>query len=263
LQFYFSAARKKLALDGVPQKTAHEYLQIARVVYFANSDIELARGAGEVRRRFLDALATQREPGYRAALRNYDRALRSRNLLLKSPAPRWREILAFDEPLISAGARLIEARRRLVAALHGPVNEAHAAISGTREQLQIEYVPSAEQDLGAALKAARPEDGRLRQTNVGPHRDDLRFVLDARSGEFASEGQQRTLVLALKLGAAKLLAEHFATPPVLMLDDIFGELDPGRRNALLAALPAESQKLITTTHLGWMAEVEEARVLRL
>ena len=263
LQFYFSVARKKLALDGVPQKTAREYLQIGRLVYFANSDIELARGASEVRRRFLDALATQRLPGYREALRNYERALRSRNLLLKSPAPRWREILAFDEPLINAGLRLIEARRDLVSALMAPVNAAHAAISNTREELRIEYLPSTADDLQAALKAARAEDGRLRQTTVGPHRDDLRFVLEERSGEFASEGQQRTLVLALKLGAAKLLADHFETPPLLLLDDIFGELDPERRNALLGALPAESQRLITTTHLNWMSDVDRARVLRL
>jgi len=232
-------------------------------VYFANSDIDLARGTGEVRRRFLDFVAAQLEPGYRSALRDYERALRSRNLLLKSTTPRWREIAAFDEPLVATGHRVSEARRRLIQALGAPVHAAHAAISGTGEQLRLEYAPGAEGDLGAALAAARAEDARLRQTSVGPHRDDVRFLVDDRSSEFASEGQQRTLVLALKLGAACLLAEHFATPPLLLLDDIFGELDVARRNALLAVLPEHSQKLITTTHLDWMPDANAARVLQL
>jgi DNA replication and repair protein RecF len=263
LQFYFSRERKKLALDEVVQKTAHEYLQTGRLVWFANSDIDLARGTAEVRRRFLDFIAAQREPGYRTALREYDRALRSRNLLLKSPAPRWREIAAFDPPLVDAGTRVTDARRRLVESLRIPANAAHAAISGTRETLRLDYEDSGGGDFAATLKAARVEDGRLRQTTTGPHRDDLRFFLNEQSADFASEGQQRTLVLALKLASARLLAEHFATPPLLLLDDVFGELDVARRNALLAALPTDAQKIITTTHLDWMPDVDAARVLRL
>ena len=263
LQFYFSKERKKIALDEVPQKTAHEYLRVGRLVYFANSDIDLARGPGEVRRRFLDFVAAQCEPGYRAALREYERALRSRNLLLKSPSPRWREIQAFDEPLIAAGNRVTDARRRLVEMLRAPVNAAHHAISGTREMLRLEYDAAGGEDFATTLLAARAEDGRLRLTSVGPHRDDVRFFLNEQPGDFASEGQQRTLVLALKLGAARLLAEHFATPPLLLLDDIFGELDVPRRNALLAALPADAQKLITTTHLDWLPDAGAAQVLLL
>ena len=115
----------------------------------------------------------------------------------------------------------------------------------------------------ALLAQSQSEDARLRQTSVGPHRDDVRFFLNEQSSDFASEGQQRTLVLALKLGAARLLERHFGAPPVLLLDDIFGELDLARRNALLAALPADAQKLITTTHLDWMPGSTPANVLRL
>jgi DNA replication and repair protein RecF len=97
---------------------------------------------------------------------------------------------------------------------------------------------------------------------VGPHRDDLLLSINEQSSEFASEGQQRTIVLSLRLGAARLLAAHFQAPPVLLIDDIFGELDPARRNALLAALPSESQKIVTTTHLDWM-EAEPTHALRL
>lgn len=263
LQFYFSRERKKLALDEVEQRSAREYLEVGRVVWFANADIELVRGAGEGRRRFLDFVAAQRDGTYRKALRDYERALRSRNLLLKSPAPRWREIAAFDEPLLAAGERITTARRRLLAELQPEANAAHGAISGAREILRAVYEPGAGEDFAAALAEARNEDARLRQTSVGPHRDEVRFSLNEVASEYASEGQQRTLVLALKLGAARLLERHHGTPPVLLLDDTFGELDPARRNALLAALPAQAQKLITTTHVEWMAGTDDAHFLRL
>ena len=252
LQFYFGRERKKLALDEVEQKSAREYLEIARLVYFSNSDIEIVRGGTEARRRFLDFVAAQREAGYRHALRDYERALRSRNLLLKAPSPRWREIAAFDEPLLASGCRVAEARARLVAELQPDANAKHEAVSGAREELRIEYLPGGGVDFAAALAAARIEDARLRQTSVGPHRDDVAFLVNGHASGLASEGQQRTLVLALKLGAAQLLERHFNTPPVLLLDDVFGELDMERRAALLAALPRDSQKIITTTHLGWM-----------
>ncbi len=263
LQFYFSRERKKLMLDGVEQGHAGDYLQVGRVVYFSNSDIEVVRGAGETRRRFMDFLASQRDGAYRGVLRHYERALRSRNLLLKSPAPRWREIAAFDQPLVEAALRVIDARSRLVGELQPRASLAHESISGGREELNLEYRPACGEDFAAALQAAHPEDARLRQTTVGPHRDDLGFSLNGQESSYASEGQQRTLVLALKLGGARLLESHFAEAPLLLLDDVFGELDPARRNALLAALPAGSQKIITTTHLDWMEAGSAAHVLKL
>jgi DNA replication and repair protein RecF len=263
LQFYFSDKRKKLALDEVEQKSAAEYLRIGRLVYFANKDIDIARGSGEVRRRFLDFIAVQQEPGYRTALRDYERALRSRNLLLKAATPRWREIAAFDEPLVAAGDRVTGIRRQLVANLQRPVAEAHASISATRETLRLEYVAGGGENFPALLVEGRKEDARLRQTNVGPHRDDLRITINEQSSDFASEGQQRTFVLALKLGAARLIERQSGAPPLLLLDDIFGELDPVRRNALLEVLPPAAQKFITATHLNWMASTAAARVLRL
>ncbi len=112
----------------------------------------------------------------------------------------------------------------------------------------------------AALEAGRDEDARLRQTGAGPHRDDLELLLDGRHSQFASEGQQRSMAIALKLGQARLLEERTGRPPLLLLDDIFGELDLARRNALLAHLPAAAQQLITTTHLEWMSGITPGRV---
>jgi DNA replication and repair protein RecF len=151
----------------------------------------------------------------------------------------------------------------LLADLQPHAEAAHRAISGGREMLRVEYAPGGGADFAALLAHSRSEDARLRQTSVGPHRDDAHFSLNEKSSDIASEGQQRTLVLALKLGAARLLAEHFGAQPLMLFDDIFGELDLGRRNALLAALPAEAQKLVTTTQVEWLPGGEAARVLRL
>ncbi len=263
MQFYFSRERKKLALDEVEQKSAGEYLRQARLVYFSNADIEIARGPGEVRRRFLDFIAAQREVGYRGALRNYERALRSRNLLLKAPQPKWREIAAFDEPLVAHGDVLTVARARLLEELQPHAEAAHRAISGGREALRLDYLPGSGTGFSVLLAHSKSEDARLRVTSCGPHRDEVGLFLNGKASDFASEGQQRTLVLALKLGAARLLGEHFDRPPLLLLDDIFGELDPGRRNALLAALPEGSQQIVTTTHLDWRPPGAEAHVIRL
>jgi len=265
LQFYYSPRRKKLALDSVEQPSAAEALKIGRVVWFSNSDIALVRGAAEERRRYLDFIAMQMEPGYRRHLRDYEKALRSRNRLLKAPSPRWREIAAFDEPLLAAGSAITQARSRLVAALDPYAAEAQRAIGGAvGETLTLRYEPGGGEGeaFAAHLVAGRDADLRLRQTTVGPHRDDMGLALNGLGPEFASEGQQRTLALALRLAQARLLAARHDSLPLLLLDDIFGELDPARRNALLLHLPAGAQQIITTTHLDW-AQGEIGRVFRL
>ena len=264
LQFYYSPRRKKLALDSVEQRTAAEYLHIGRVVWFSNADIALVRGAADERRRYLDFVAAQLDPGYRRHLRDYEKALRSRNRLLKMPHVRWREVAAFDEPLVSAGTALTQARGGLIAVLEPHAVEAQRAIGGgAGETLAMRYEPGCGLgEFANNLAASREEDLRLRQTRVGPHRDELHLEINGHGSELASEGQQRTLALALRLAQARLIATQREALPLLLLDDIFGELDPARRNALLAHLPAGAQQIITTTHLDW-AQTEIGRVFQL
>jgi DNA replication and repair protein RecF len=263
MQFYYGRHRRKLALDSVEQKSAAEYLRLARVVWFGNEDIALVRGAAEARRRFLDFAAVQFATGYRAQFRVYAHALRSRNHLLRQPSPRWREIAAFDGPLIEAGNHLAAARSLLAGKLQPHAAAAHAAISGGSEHLALRVTPGFDGDFSAALTQTRNEDARLRQTTAGPHRADLELTLNAAAADFGSEGQQRSIVLALKLGLARLLEGHSGTPPVLLIDDVFGELDIARRNALLTHLPENSQRIITTTHTDWMTEKSDACLSRL
>ena len=253
LQFYYSPRRKKLALDSVEQGGSAEYLEVGRVVWFSNGDIALVRGGAEERRRYLDFIGAQLDPSYRRHLRAYERALRSRNHLLKAPAVRWREVAAFDEPLVNAGNALRDARSRLVTGISPFASAAHHAISGNAgEALTLAYEPGGGSDFSTALAESHEEDARLRQTTVGPHRDEVALAIGGLGTELASEGQQRTVVLALRLAQAHLIADQRHALPLLLLDDIFGELDPARRNALLQHLPAGAQQIITTTHLDWV-----------
>ncbi len=264
LQFFYSPLRRKLAFDEVEQREQTEYLRLVRVVSFANHDLELIRGSGEVRRRYLDFIGTQIDPRYRPTLRAYERALRARNALLKSPQPRPRELAAYSEPLVRTGTLLRQMRAEIVTRLQPTTATSQEAISSGKEKLAVHYAPGNEEDFAAHLERSQADEARLRLTTVGPHRDDLRLeVQGMAAAQFASEGQQRTVALALKLAQAHIFAEDAASPPLLLIDDIFGELDAARRNALLEHLPNDSQKLVTATSLDWWEKQWDGPVLTL
>jgi DNA replication and repair protein RecF len=264
LDFRYSALRRKVAIDEIEQRTFGEYLRLGRVVSFANTDIELVRGGSDSRRRYLDFLGSQIDPLYRPTLRAYERALRSRNALLKSAQPRPRELAAYDQPLIEHGTNLGVMRGRLVECLAPLAAQAHQRISGIEENLQIGFAPGNEEDFARQLRDSSAYELRLRQTVVGPHRDDIELLIEGKKApQYASEGQQRTVALALKIAQAQLFALEEQTPPLLLIDDVFGELDPVRRNALLDYLPGDAQKLVTATTMQWQENTVEGPVFEL
>jgi DNA replication and repair protein RecF len=256
LQFYYGSSRRKLALDSVAQSNAAEYLEAGRIVFFANTDIELVRGGGEGRRKYLDFCGVQVEPGYRAAWKEYERALRSRNRLLKLGPSAWKQVDAFSEPLIRSGSELTAFRRKLVNELRAQIAAGYRRIApagSEGEAVTVEYAAGAGQDFRVALESSREEERRLRQTVVGPHRDDLLLLHNGHpAAGYCSEGQQRTLAIALRVGQAELLMRHSGRHPLYLLDDVFGELDAGRRGALMAALPVDAQKIVASTNLDWI-----------
>ncbi len=251
-QYYYSARRRKLVVDAVEQRRANEYLGLARVVWFGNDDLNLIRGGSEERRRFLDFAIAQTKTSHRSHLRFYEKALRSRNSLLKSGGSR-REIDAYNGPLLQSGEAVRTARREFIEAITPLITAANREISGQGPELQAYY----KDGVGGAnyaqiLEKSADQENHFRQTVVGPHRDDLELSFDGRAaGHFASEGQQRTAALALRLGQAAILHTGQSQPPLFLIDDIFGELDLVRRNHLLQHLPKNGQQLITTTHLDW------------
>lgn len=228
------------------------------VVWMGNEDLNLVRGPGEGRRHYLDFLGAQLDPLYRRAWTRYRRALKAKNLLLKESQPRLAEIVSYEEILIENGTYLMQTRARLIDELSPLAAAAQCAISGKSEALTLTYLPASGTDLRESLLQAREREQRQRQAVVGPHRDDLSLRIHGMpAADFASEGQQRTLALALKLAQGTLLEQRGGKLPIYLMDDIFGELDPGRRNALMQHLPQRAQKWITTTHLDWLRETPE------
>lgn len=250
---------RRLLLDNVPQRKSQDYLRIGLVAFFSSNDIELIRGTSSKRRRFLDFLGSQCDASYLKNLRAYERALRARNFLLKEGPHRQRELAAYEAPFIENGSYLAQVRAHLCNDLTPLVAHYVQTISGHGEIATLHYRRSGEDNLQAALTASLPEEQRLRQTVIGPHRDDITLELNGVSAHtYASEGQQRTLALALRLAQAKLIHARRNSLPLYLLDDIFGELDTERRHRLLAALPPNAQSILTTTSWQWLENANHA-----
>jgi DNA replication and repair protein RecF len=248
-----------LKADDESRTGSNAYLQDGGlVVWMGNEDLDLIRGPGEGRRRYLDFIGAQINPNYRRSWSRYRRALRAKNLLLKDGRPRDAEILSYEEILAEHGTVLMETRARLIEELTPLAADAQRAVSGRDEPLTLHYLPASGPDIRESMLQARERETRLRQAVVGPHRDDLALRLHGMpAAEFASEGQQRTIALALKLAQGRLLEYRGGKAPIYLMDDIFGELDPNRRNALMSHLPPLAQKWITTTHINWLKETPE------
>lgn len=261
MAFHLSSAEgRRLLLDDVLQRKSDEYLRLGLVAFFSNEDIELVRGASSKRRRFLDFLGSQCDAGYLKHLRAYERALRSRNFLLKEGPHRGRELAAYDGPLIESGNYLAAVRTQLCAELAPMVAQHAASIGAHNENATLTYSRSGGDNFADALAASSTEERRLRQTVVGPHRDDILLELNgAAAATYASEGQQRTFALALRLAQAELIRDRRGSPPVYLLDDVFGELDTDRRHRLLGALPSDAQRILTTTTWQWLKEAGDAK----
>lgn len=258
LRFGQSQTTRRLAVDESICGRSGDYLKsTARVVWMDHADMNLARGGAEHRRRYLDFAAAQLFPEYIPALKSYERALRSRNFLLKRDAAiAWKQVDAYGAQLALHGEVLARCRAELVTRLAPHAAHAHAQVSGVTEEAVMVYERGYAGDLlEQALLDGRTDEQRTRSTISGVHRDEVRLRINGRdAGAFASEGQQRTLCLALKLAQARVLEDGAGEPPLLLMDDIFGELDKRRRAALLAYLPSHAQKIITTTFVDWVGE---------
>ncbi len=252
----WEARKLTMHIDGIPCRDYADYLADAPpVVWLSNGDISLVNGAAEERRKYLDFLGSQWHPHYRASLQAYRKALRARNILLRNPRRSQAALRSYAEVMAQHGEKLIALRSQLLQLLQPHITHLHMHISGKAEEVEINYTPSCAENLASALESAIEADERSGFTTIGPHRDDfLLKIAGQEAANFASEGQQRTLATALLLAQAGLLREETGAPPILFIDDIFGELDPARRTALLSILPQDGQTFITTTHLHWLQD---------
>lgn len=247
------AGGKEVWVDETRIGRLGDFLGQFPTVVFSSQDQQLIRGAPGGRRRWLDLTLAAMDGGYFGALQRYHRALADRNLLLKRQASDA-EITAFEQPLAEHGASLVAARAAGLAVLAERLTRAYSEISDAAEPVGFSYEPDVAvndaTELLAKFTAGRARDRLLRSTGSGPHRDDFSFVLKGRlAKDFASEGQQRTLVLALRLAQAAYFRDRSGLQPVLLADDVLGELDPGRRRRFWSAVPADAQVIATGTEL--------------
>ncbi|MBU7583027.1 MAG: DNA replication/repair protein RecF [Nostoc sp. TH1S01] len=265
--------RRSVAINGEIVRRQMDFLGVLNAVQFSSLDLELVRGSPEVRRNWLDTLLIQLEPVYAHILHQYNQVLRQRNAFLKkhqdSPLPtqhsalstQHSELALWDAQLATTGTRVIRRRDRAIQRL-APIAAAwHASISGSTEILEIKYSPNIPLVQNQAEEVQQAFLNKIQQravaelyrgtTLVGPHRDEVELTINQTPArQYGSQGQQRTLVLALKLAELQLIEEVVKEPPLLLLDDVLAELDPYRQNQLLDAIQDRFQTLITTTHLS-------------
>jgi DNA replication and repair protein RecF len=260
IKMYWSARERNLSLDGQPVRKLTDYLGTLRVVVFCTEDLQLIKGTGRARRRFLDLLLSQTQPGYLPLLQRYMRAVRSRNALLRQHSADEAALDSFSHELVKLGDELIRLRRDLIPKLSPLARLAYRRISNDAEELRIEYQPSVKKDFTVELAQLRQRERTYRSTLVGPHRDDLQLLLNERSAtQFGSEGQKRTLAIALKMAQAEYLTGIHGSAPALLIDDVMGELDAKRRSGFLPLLErtreTSGQIFMTATGENWPREL--------
>jgi len=260
IRMYWSAAERKLSLDDRPVRKLADYLGVLRVVVICTEDLQLVKGTARMRRRFLDLLLSQTHPIYLPLLQRYTQALRSRNALLKQRALDEAALEGFSHELVNLGNQLIQRRRELAPRLSPLVRLAYRRIAHDAEELRLEYQPSVKGDLAVELAQSRARERTYRTTVIGPHRDEVQLLLNDRSAsQFGSEGQKRSLAIALKVAQAEYLAGLHGSPPVLLIDDVMGELDAQRRAGFLPLLESahkgRGQVFMTCTEENWPHEL--------
>ncbi len=260
IKLYWSATERKLALDGQPVRKLTDYLGVLRAVVFCTEDLQLVKGTARTRRRFIDLLLTQTHSTYLPLLQRYTRALRSRNALLKQRKTDDTALDSFTVELIRCGEIIMELRRKLAPKLSPLARLAYRRISNDAEEFRMEYQPSVKKDFAVELSQSRRRELTYRSTLVGPHLDEYPLHLNERAAaKFASEGQKRSLVIALKMAQAEYLTGLHGAPPILLIDDVMGELDVKRRGGLLPLLErahhSKGQVFMTCTEENWPREL--------
>lgn len=259
-KLFWSPAERNLTVNGRPVRKLSEFLGIFRAVVFCSEDIQLVKGPASRRRRFLDLLLSQTHATYLPLLQRYVRTVRSRNALLKQRVFDPVALEAFTREMIDLGSRIISHRAALLPELGPLAADCYRRVTAAAEELRLEYRPSVQGDFFVELRKREARERAARMTLIGPHRDELELTLDGQSvANFGSEGQKRSVVIALKMAQAEYLTALHGSPPVLLIDDIMGELDLKRRSGFLPLLhradQSQGQVFMTATEENWPREL--------
>ena len=255
-----SSKSKGIAIDGVKIKKAAELMGLTKIVFFSPEDLSIIKNGPAERRRFIDIELCQLDNFYLYNLNNYNKIVNQRNNLLKNLFlnPELKDTLSiWDKQLISYGSKIIERRKQFVDQLNEIIASIHSNLSGEKEKLRLIYEPNVDiESYASSLENSHDRDIKLKQTTIGPHRDDISFNVISESTnnieidirKYGSQGQQRTAALSLKLSEIELVKKITKDTPILLLDDVLSELDSNRQNFLLNSI-GNIQTIITCTGL--------------
>ena len=248
-----STKQKGVAIDGIPIRKASELYGIMNIISFSPDDLGIIKEGPAERRRFIDMELCQLDKLYMHNFSGYNRALDQRNNLLKQisfNAELKGTLNVWDEQLINFGEYLIEKRDLFIKEISDIASKIHSIITENKETLEIQYLPSTDKEsFRNELLSSREKDIILKMTNVGPHRDDMVFMVNGQDArKYGSQGQQRTAALTLKLAEIELVKKKTGKNPVLLLDDVLSELDRNRQNKLLENISGV-QTIVTCTGL--------------
>jgi DNA replication and repair protein RecF len=255
--------RKKVTVDGAEPDRLGDALGALAAVIFSPSDVALVSGGPAERRRYLDIVLSLNAPGYLRALQHFRHVLSQRNAALRDETRSPELVRAWDEGLVRWGSQVLCERRAWVEERCGSFRALYEAVGGPGQSAALRYAPGVplegavgEEDVAAAYRAAldasRDRETRFGGTAVGPHRDDLVVSLDAPTGtlaarDFGSGGQWRTAALALRLVEARTIRDRRGRAPLVLVDDVFAELDEGRSERALALLEREETGQVILT----------------
>lgn len=244
---------KGIAINGVPVKKALDLYGVVNIIFFSPEDLNIIKNGPSGRRKFMDMELCQLNKVYANNLINYNKALDHRNRLLKEINfnPSLKDTLdIWDSQIVRFGNEIINRRKEFIDKLNYIISPIHSKLSGGKEELTISYEPSVEADnFEDNLAYYRERDIKMKVTEVGPHRDDVIFMINGIDiRKYGSQGQQRTTALSLKLAEIELVKEITGDTPILLLDDVLSELDGNRQNYLLNSIN-NVQTIITCTGL--------------
>lgn len=265
LALTFDDGKRAYHLNGKPRSVKSLKGMVPSII-FSPEDLSLIKGSDSFRRQELDQLGAQVNANYYQITRDFEKVLRQRNRLLKDEAaPNLLDSLT--EVFAKVGAQLTAYRKAMLTRIIPHIMSAYADISGG-EQLTVEYHASWDEtlDLVDALHGNREQERARKTTLLGPHRDHILFQVNGmNAGSFASQGQQRSIVLAVKMAEVQLIEEMLDQKPILLLDDVMSELDASRRAAMVEKLLPDTQTFITTANLDYFNKeiIEKARIIRI
>ncbi|MEG0283312.1 MAG: DNA replication/repair protein RecF [Erysipelotrichales bacterium] len=257
IEINYNDNKKHIMINNNNESKFKDVLGLLNAVLFVPEDLYLIKGNPSLRRKLLDIELSKIYPKYLISLSAYYQILKQRNAYLKEDKLDPLVIDSFDDLLVNHGEIIKKYREEFIVELSNLTLEFYQLISASKDIISLEYQCTIKDEIGyyECLKKSIQRDCYLHQTNVGIHRDDFKFLLNGKdASSFASQGEQRTIVLAIKLGLVEYIYRHTKEYPILLLDDVMSELDEFRQENLIKYLNEKVQTFITTTSLSRLNE---------